>query len=347
VADGRDETRAERNEELQQRRLELLTEWAKTTAREQVDSGNARLNRWRERSRVVDAAVVVIQRDRSVAGTVLGSALAFRLFLFFVPVMLVLVGLMGIVGSWIDADRLLQATTVSGELAVQINLALNQGGYGRWVAVLTGLVGMAWAGRSLSRVMQASSALAWHAELKLRVGVRVLVNVVGLLVALALLAALVNRLRDNGVAAAGLSLGVALAVYTVGWLIMSHTLPRTTSDPGAGIPGAVLVGVTLVALQGVTQWYLPHQISGASELYGALGASLVLLGWFFFMGRVMVFGFAVDAVVYERFGSLSQLVFSLPVLRTIPRKVPAVARFFDLDRRTEAPPVPDADPPRA
>jgi uncharacterized BrkB/YihY/UPF0761 family membrane protein len=328
--EGREE-REEREEELQQKRLDLLTAWARATATEQVRTQNARLTRWRERSRVVDAFVVTFLRDRSIAGTVLGSALAFRLFLFFIPVVLVVVGLLGFLGQWFDAVDVKNATSITGEMASQIDAALSQSGSGRWVAVLVGLFGMATAGRALSRVMQASSAMAWRTEIKLKVGVRVLVNVVGILVALALLAVLVNRVRDNGVAAAGLSVGVALAVYVVGWIVMCAALPRGTTDPGAGIPGAVLVGVTLVGLQIFTQWYLPRQITGASQLYGAIGSAIALLGWFFIIGRVMVLSFVVDAVVYEYFGSLSQLVFSLPVLRIVPRKVPAVARFFDLE----------------
>jgi uncharacterized BrkB/YihY/UPF0761 family membrane protein len=343
-------------EELQRKRFAMLSSWARATADQQVRSGNERLEAWRARWAVVDAAVEVFQRDRSVAGTVLGSALAFRLFLFFVPVVLLAVGLLGIVGQWVERDAFTESTGISGELAQQMDTALSQTGHTRWLAVLLGLVGMATAGRSLSRVMQASSALAWRTDLKLRVGMRVLVNVVGILVALALLAVLVNRLKDNGVAAAGLSIGVALGVYVVGWLVMSRSLPRSTTDPGAGIPGAVIVALFLVALQVVSQWYLPRQVSGASAVYGAIGSAIAVLGWFFFLGRVMVFSFSVDAVLYERFGSLSQLVFSLPVLRTIPRKLPVVDRFFDLglaashepDLPTEATPAepPEPDAPR-
>jgi hypothetical protein len=40
---------------------------------------------------------------------------------------------------------------------------------------------------------------------------------------------------------------------------------------------------------------------------------------------------AVNAVIYERFGSISQFVFGLPLVRILPRKSAWIRRFFDLD----------------
>ena len=94
---------------------------------------------------------------------------------------------------------------------------------------------------------------------------------------------------------------------------MSMLLPRATQDPGALLPGAVLVAATLVGMQAISQLYLPNQLGQASQLYGAIGTTVVTLGWFFFVGRAMVLGMSLDAVIYERFGSISQFVFSLPV----------------------------------
>jgi hypothetical protein len=45
----------------------------------------------------------------------------------------------------------------------------------------------------------------------------------------------------------------------------------------------------------------------------------------------MVLGMSIDAVIYERFGSISQFVFGLPVIRVLPRKSAWIRRFFDLE----------------
>ncbi len=84
-------------------------------------------------------------------------------------------------------------------------------------------------------------------------------------------------------------------------------------------------------MQAISQLYLPGRLGRASELYGAIGTTVVTLGWFFFLGRAIVIAMAVDAVIYERFGSISQFVFGLPVIRILPRKSALLRRFFDLD----------------
>ena len=44
----------------------------------------------------------------------------------------------------------------------------------------------------------------------------------------------------------------------------------------------------------------------------------------------MVLAMSLDAVIYERFGSISQFVFSLPGMRVLPRKSRWIRKFFDL-----------------
>ena len=57
-----------------------------------------------------------------------------------------------------------------------------------------------------------------------------------------LVAVIVNRIRaDLGLAATGLSFLAAVVVYGLAWLALSMILPRATNDPGALLPGAVLV----------------------------------------------------------------------------------------------------------
>ena len=46
----------------------------------------------------------------------------------------------------------------------------------------------------------------------------------------------------------------------------------------------------------------------------------------------MVTTLILDAVIYDRLGSISGLVFALPVLHRIPERFPKVATFFDLER---------------
>ena len=312
-------------------RRRALGEWVKATTGTRRSALAQRLDRWRAGNRLLDLGLAVVDRDRQMAGTVVSSALAFRLFLFFVPTLLAGVGILGFLASVLDADDVNSGAGLTGTLARSVRDAMSQSGSARWFAVLVGLFGMASAGRSLSKVLLASSALAWGAPLRQKARARVVAAVVGLLTSIVFMATLVNRLARESAALGGLGLVSASVLYVAAWLVLARGLPRTTGDPGAGLPGAVVVGVSVAVLQAVAQLVLPARISDASSLYGALGGAVTVLGWFFFVGRAMVVSFAVEAVLYERSGSVSQVVFGWPVLRALPRRSPAVRRFFELD----------------
>ena len=64
------------------------------------------------------------------------------------------------------------------------------------------------------------------------------------------------------------------------------------------------------------------------------------LGWFFILGRVIVFAMELNAVTYERFGSISTFVFSLPGIRMLPRRSARLRRFFALDPGLDDAPEP-------
>jgi uncharacterized BrkB/YihY/UPF0761 family membrane protein len=123
---------------------------------------------------------------------------------------------------------------------------------------------------------------------------------------------------------------VALVMGT-GWFLLTMSLPRRTTDPGALLPGAILVAVAFAGLSWFMHIYLPDKITRMSETYGSLAISVATLGYFFSIGRLLAGAITVNAVVFERFGSLSHYLFAVPGLRAIPRRWPAVARYFDLD----------------
>ena len=284
----------------------------------------------------VDVAVRLFQRDREGAGSVVGSAIAFRLFLFFVPLLLFLVGVAGFMSGFVSSRDVNETAGVSGALADQIRTAFAQPGETRWVATLIGLFGMVTAGRALSKVLWSASTAAWRLPASSRASIRVVGCVAGLVAGMALVASLVNRVRqDLGIGAAGVSFLVAFAVYLVAWMVISVLLPRGTADPGAVLPGAAFVALALTALHAASQFYLPDHLGRASELYGAIGTTVVTLGWFFILGRAIVLAMELNAVTYERFGSISTFVFSLPGIRLLPRRSARLRRFFALDHGPE------------
>ena len=281
---------------------------------------------------VVDVIAGTYRRDRESAGAVMGSAIAFRLFLFFVPLLLLVVGIAGFASGFVNAPAATKTAGIYGSLGKEISEAFHQPGFTRWLALLFGLFGVLTAGRSLSRVLHVASAAAWRLPLSgSRASLRTAGVVAGLICGIGVIAILVNRVRENlGLEVAGLTFVPALLIYGLAWLGVSMMLPRATRDPGALLPGSLLVALTITVMHAVSEFYLPDRLSRASELYGAIGATVVTLGWFFILGRAIVLAMELNAAIFERYGSISQIVFSLPFLRVLARKSARVRRFFGL-----------------
>jgi uncharacterized BrkB/YihY/UPF0761 family membrane protein len=290
----------------------------------------------------VDLAVDFYERDRDSFASVLGAAIALRLFLFFVPCVLVVTALLMLFVGHDGVKSLADNAGVTGSLATQVDQATTASKTTTFGLLVAGVWLTIWAGRSLTKVLAACSAGAWRqGGRRGRPTLRMAGAVTTMTFLLVLTAAFLNRVKDNqGIAVITTSWLLAVVIYAVGWFLVTATLPRGTSDPGALLPGAVVVGASLAGLQWFMQYYLPGKLDHVTALAGSVGASVAALGYMFLIGRVMASSLILDAVVFDRIGSISELVFALPVLNRIPRRFPSVARFFDLDR---ADPASDAD----
>ncbi|MGH9215077.1 MAG: hypothetical protein ACRDZS_02385 [Acidimicrobiales bacterium] len=240
-------------------RFAALVAAAKTRTKREQDRWSTLLAKHEDRP-LIDVGLRTYQRDREVAGTVVGSAIAFRMFLFFVPLLLFVVGLAGFISRWVDADEASHDAGVSGALQEQIRSAFEQPGSTRWLATLIGVVGMATTGRTLSKVMVASSALAWRLPMTNKASVRVVGALVGLIGGIGVLAVLANRVRaEFGIGVASLSFLAVFALYALAWMAITSLLPRVTRDPSVLLPGAVLVAATTTGMQAFSQFYLPDR----------------------------------------------------------------------------------------
>ena len=239
--------------------------------------------------------------------------------------------------SQVSSDRIVDeedvdSAGVTGTLATQIDTALEQPNATRWVAVVAGAFGMALAGRTLSRVMVAASCLSWRQPVRIKASPRLIGALVGLLFGMALISTVVNRVRTELGRCRRRGLvrgGVLLLRRRVGAAVASCCRNPPTIQ-GCCCPAPCLVALVLSGLQAVSQLVLPDQFDRASQLYGAIGTTLVTLGWFFILGRTVVFSMSLDAVIYERLGSITSFVFSLPLLRKLPPRWALAAALLRL-----------------
>jgi len=221
-----------------------LVAWTKQHADEGQTWASTFLEEHKDRF-VIDVGERLYRRDKESAGTIVGSAIAFRLFLFFVPLMLFVVGLAGFLARWITTQDVADATSVSGGLAKQINTALSQSSRARWVSVFLGLIGVAITGRSLSKVLVTTSCLTWRLPITNKASIKVIGGIVGVVAGIGVISMVVNRIRDQlGLGVAGISFLGAMVFYAIAWVAVSLMLPSATSDPGAQLPGAAIVAIT-------------------------------------------------------------------------------------------------------
>ncbi|MGI9557466.1 MAG: hypothetical protein ACR2N5_05950 [Solirubrobacterales bacterium] len=304
-------------------------------------SSRAWLARRRAVSTPINLIVSVYERDHENFGSVLGSAVAFRLFLFMLSLVALALGIgtLLIGAGWFDGG-LSDEIGVAGALAAEIDKATEASETTGWILAFVGLTGTLWAGRNVAITQVAASARAWNIPRRgSRTTVRMVGGIIGVAVVLSVASFVVNALRGSGPAAVTTSFLAVFVVFAAVWFAFTLTLPRATRDPTVLLPGAVLVGATFAALQLVSQFYLGPQLESQTALFGGLGVAAVVLGWLFVGSRIMVASYAVNAVFFEQLGSALHMLFELPGLRRLPSRYAWLSRLLEGEEQ----PMPGAD----
>ena len=251
-----------------------------------------RLEEARPRHRTIDVAFVSVERDTTAGGPVLAAAVGFRIFLFLVPYVFVLVYGFGLFSSATgeDPQDVAAKAGIAGLLASTIQVSADQSLFTRVVVFGAALYALFSTSRTLLKVLAIVHALAWQIRPARRRKLTKAALLLILLVTagLALIQA-INWLRDQSFIA-GLGAEILfIAVPTVAWLVISMRF--FVHPPDAGwrdlLPGALLVGVGVQILHFVTVYYITHLVSSKSETYGAIGAALAILFWAYLLGRML------------------------------------------------------------
>jgi len=241
-----------------------------------------------------------IRTDRAVAGSLLAGAMGFRLFLWLVPAILVLVAVFGLATSTAGADPSDLAGRMGLSVYVARSIAANST-TSSVVALGVGLVGLWFGGVGAYKALWTIHQLAWHLEVTppqraWKGGLWFTGAVLGTLIA----AGFVNKLRVES-AGPGLALTLLfMTVYGSVWFVASRRLPHPDVPPRAFVPGAIMFGLGMEALHLVTVLYFANRVAHASEVYGPLGVAVGLLAWLYLMGRLSVASPVLNATLHER-----------------------------------------------
>jgi uncharacterized BrkB/YihY/UPF0761 family membrane protein len=269
-----------------------------------VEQGTARAEAARDRWSAVDALFDTRDRDRRVVGNVLAGAVAFRLFVYLLPLMLAVVTVLGIAfGLDPDSpDDLGDSLGLSRYVVESVTTASQESHRSLWVLVPLTLWAIYTGGVGAAKVLHATHALAWDQPVE-RLRHPALAALVAFGSATAVVASIgtLQALREES---EGLGLGfvvLEVAALVGVALVVDLLLPRhPAARPRDLLPGAVLLGGGLWLLHVVSAYFLAYRIASSSELYGSLGVAAALLAWLFVLGRLLVGSAVLNATLWQR-----------------------------------------------
>ena len=248
----------------------------------------------------VDTAFRVYERDRDRLGPLLSAAIAFRLFLVFVPYVAFVVILAGLFS--VDKDDLTTAG-IGGLTAQTISDVSSQPLWSRILTLL--LVGWALllASRSMVKALRLTYGAAWDLRrVRFRDSTKAGLVFLGLVTGAIVGTGLARQVRE-GADAAGWMVTILLVfvIYLATWIVACVLLPHADGASWrAMVPGALLFALGAQVLHVVVVIWFTPRIDSATERYGALGIAILLLGSVYLLGRLIVAAAFLNATMWFR-----------------------------------------------
>jgi uncharacterized BrkB/YihY/UPF0761 family membrane protein len=242
------------------------------------------------------------ERDKQIAGGVLGGGLAYRFFFWTLAFSLLFFGALGFTPGRLDTRAAAEEAGLTNEVAKTVATAAQQSQEGRWWLLALGVYLTLWFSFSLVRALRLVHAAAWQVKPgPLRLPHAAVGAVLAAPVVLAALGAGAGWLRVHLGTGLGLlaTLAWAAAVAAL-WVAVSDRLPRgDVASWKELLPGAVFVAVAAETLHLFTVYFLADRLASSSELYGALGLAGTTLFYLYLLGRIVVWSAELNAVVVD------------------------------------------------
>jgi uncharacterized BrkB/YihY/UPF0761 family membrane protein len=260
---------------------------------------------WGPLAPVAEVGWRTLRRDASIGGSVLGAALAYRLFIWLLPLALILV-----IGLGIAADTggenpsgIVSDAGLTGFIARSIaGSAERTHGWGAALVLITALVVLLYQTSALLRAARAVTALAWRLPVRpIPRPARATLLFLGWTLLFTAAAASAAPLRHA--LAFPLDLGSTLAVYVtlpLLYLVLSWwLLPHAADHWLELLPGSILFGTALALIGLFNSLFLFPWLAGRQATYGVLGVAAGLLFSFFLFGRTAELAAALNAELSE------------------------------------------------
>ena len=257
----------------------------------------------RGRSAIIGAGFDTLDLDVGVGGGILAGAVAFRLFLFLVPFVYIVFTVFGFAARSAsqDPEQLAKTVGITGVLASAIVNAQHISPLSQVLLLLGAAGALFLTANSLVKTMFVVHWLVWRVPRVKPSGIRAILAVVGLALAMTVLSVAINDLRT----VFGIVGSLLVTLIVVGgsfalWWWVSWQLPHAPVPASRLIPGAVFVAAGTVVMHLLTTYWIGHLVARKSHTYGAVGIALAVLFWVYVFGRFLVGSASLNATLWRR-----------------------------------------------
>jgi len=260
----------------------------------------------RQRHRSVDAVYDMVDRDSEVGGGIIAGALAYRLFIWLLPLALVVVAGLGFAADARSESPREAAGDIGVQGLVSSSISSAADSPKRWYALVIGIPVLIWATRSVLRVLIGAHRMVWTDDRsrapkpKLVSALRLL----GLLVCFGVVSTFASAVRAWSTGPGLIVTLAAVVFYALLWLLIIVRLPHHETDWTALVPGALVFGVGVEVVQVVIAYFITPYALAKQGTYGALGIAAALLVGLFLISRLVVASAVVNATLWARRSTL-------------------------------------------
>jgi membrane protein len=252
---------------------------------------------------LLEFPIELVRRWIRVNASVLAGHLAFRIFLFIVPLLLVIVaGLGWATSNGVDLEEQGNNVRMGRALAASLASAGEQSEQSHLRVGLIAVVALVTTTSGLVAALRLVVAAVW--ELPVKAAPRSKVTTMawllpGVLVILAG-AALKQWFTRRGLVLDGLGVAVSITINAVCLLGLFWILPRRATRLVDLVPGTLAAAVGFAGLNIATAVYFTDKLQQSSQVYGALGVAVTSLAYLFIIGQIIVIATIVNTIWLDR-----------------------------------------------
>jgi membrane protein len=251
----------------------------------------------------------VIETERDLGGGLIAGGVAFRIFLWLVPLGLVVAALLSF---WVEHDEdgledVSRDFGIGATAAESAARALQSNDRNAGLVLVIGVVTLAWFSLGAVRALILAHALAWQLKPpRIRRPFRVIAIFNGLFVGYTAVSLGLAWLREQLGTISILGTALTLAATTGVALTAMWLLPRRATTARDLLPGALLVAVGSQLIQIAVLFYFAPRLGRSEETYGALGSAATLLVWLYVISRLITGAAFLNSTLWLRRNEVRQ-----------------------------------------